>query len=122
MRGLMRTTINKKKILIKYTTYFALVNNASTTPGSALDHARHRKLTQSCDPCRWEGVVFIPLPAETCHPEAAKELSHLARTLVRHTSKDDAPFLPTPSDRPHSVGCGACGTCDHLLLNCTFNG
>ena len=58
-----------------------LVRQAATTPGHALTTAYNRKMDQSGDACRKEGMVFIPLPMETLggwHEQTVLQVKKLA--------------------------------------------
>ena len=57
------------------------VRQAATTPGHALTTAYNRKMDQSGDACRKEGMVFIPLPMETLggwHEQTVLQVKKLA--------------------------------------------
>ena len=71
----------------------ALVDRAATTAGHALDYARRRKLNQSYEACRQEGIAFIPLPVETLgawHPQAVDTIKRIASAAAKETHKDIA--------------------------------
>ena len=70
----------------------ALVKQAATQPGSAVDHANHRKMRQSWEDCNREGIAFLPLPVETLgawHSQAVANITRLARQLARHMGQED---------------------------------
>ena len=69
----------------------ALVDRCANEPGHALDVAKRRKMEQSWEACRQEGLVFVPLPVETFgswHTDAAKELRRIAIAAARNRGRD----------------------------------
>ena len=71
----------------------ALVDRCAAEPGHALDVARRRKMDQSWEACRLEGLVFTPLPVETFgswHKDAAKELRLIAIAAARNRGKEES--------------------------------
>ena len=71
----------------------ALVDRCAVEPGHALDVAKRRKMDQSWEACRQEGLFFAPLPVETFgswHNDAAKELRRIAIAAARNRGKDEA--------------------------------
>ena len=71
----------------------ALVDRCAAEAGHALDVARRRKLDQSWEACREEGLAFIPLPVETFgswHKEASKELRRIAIAAARNRGKEES--------------------------------
>ena len=70
-----------------------LVAQAATTPGHALTVAYNRKMTQSAEACRLEGIVFIPMAAETFggwHESAVLQVKKLGSALARHTGQEES--------------------------------
>ena len=71
----------------------SLVAQAAATPGHALNVAYNRKMTQSAEACRLEGMVFTPLVAETLggwHESAVEQVKKLGSALARHTGQEES--------------------------------
>ena len=70
-----------------------MVAQAATTPGHALKVGYNRKMTQSAEACRLEGMVFTPLVAETLggwHESAVEQVKKLGSALARHTGQEES--------------------------------
>jgi len=70
-----------------------LVRQAAATPGHSLTTAYNRKMDQSGDACRKEGMVFIPLPMETLggwHEQTVLQVKKLAYALARQSGKEQS--------------------------------
>ena len=71
----------------------ALVDRCAAEPGHALNVAWRRKMDQSWEACRQEGLVFTPLPVETFgswHKDAEKELRRIAIAAARNRGKEES--------------------------------
>ena len=71
----------------------ALVAQAATTAGHALTYAYNRKMTGTGAACQREGMVFIPLPAETLggwHDQAVLQVRKLGSALARQTGQEES--------------------------------
>ena len=65
---------------------------AAVTPGHAAAEAYRRKMVASAEDCEREGIVFLPLAAESLggwHPVAVQQVDKLAAALARHTGEDE---------------------------------
>ena len=65
---------------------------AAAEPGYAAEEAYRRKMANSTEDCRREGIVFLPLAAESLggwHPVAVQQGDKLASALARHTGEDE---------------------------------
>ena len=61
-------------------------------PGGALDKAYDRKMRDTADACRQQGLVFLPIALETLggmHHLAISQLKRLGSALARHTGSDE---------------------------------
>ena len=66
---------------------------AATNPGHALKVAYNRKMNQSAEACRLEGLVFTPLVAETLggwHESAVEQIKKLGSALARNTGQEES--------------------------------
>ena len=71
----------------------ALVQQAANTPGHALSVAHKRKLDKSWEPCRRQGIEFIPIAAESLgawHSSAIAEVQKLGSSLAKQNGEDEA--------------------------------
>ena len=71
----------------------ATVAQAAQTPGHALSIAHKRKLDKSWQPCRDQGIVFLPLAVESLgawHKEAISQVKKLGSALARHTGEEES--------------------------------
>ena len=71
----------------------ATVTRAATTPGHAANEAHERKIRETVEECRQQGIVFVPLAAESLggwHPVAVMELKRLASALARQTGQEES--------------------------------
>ena len=62
------------------------VEAAATKAGAALDKACERKLRETAEACRQEGLVFLPFAVETLgglHPGAVTQVKQIGATLAR---------------------------------------
>ena len=70
----------------------AMVRGASETDGYALGEAFRRKVAKAGEPCRLEGISFIPLAADTLggwHSVAVEQIQKLGRALARQSGEDE---------------------------------
>ena len=68
----------------------ATVAGAAATPGFALNFAYDRKMAAAAEECRQQGIVFLPLAAESLggwHQTAEREVKKLGSALARHTGQ-----------------------------------
>ena len=66
------------------------VAGAAATPGFALNFAYDRKMAAAAEECRQQGIVFLPLAAESLggwHQTAEREVKKLGSALARHTGQ-----------------------------------
>ena len=71
----------------------ALVGQAATTAGHALAYAYKRKMSGTGAACQREGMVFIPMPAETLggwHEQAVLQVRKLGSALARQTGQEES--------------------------------
>ena len=71
----------------------ALVAQAAKTAGHALTYAYKKKMTGAGTACQREGMVFIPLPAETLggwHEQAVLQVRKLGSALARQTGQEES--------------------------------
>ena len=62
------------------------VKCAAAEPGGALDKAHQRKVKDTAEACRLEGIVFLPFAVETLggfHSGAVAQVRQLAAALAR---------------------------------------
>ena len=60
--------------------------------GYALNEAFKRKVAKAGEPCRQQGISFIPLAADTFggwHGVAAEQVQKLGRALARQSGEDE---------------------------------
>ena len=65
---------------------------AAARPGGALDKAYDRKMRETADACRQQGLVFLPIAMETLggmHQVAVTQLKRLGAALARHNGSDE---------------------------------
>ena len=65
---------------------------AAASPGHAADVAFQRKMVGAAEACRAEGIVFLPLAAETFggwHEVAVLQVNKLASALARHNGQEE---------------------------------
>ena len=65
---------------------------AATRPGGALDKAYDRKMHDTADACREQGLVFFPIAFEALggvHQVAVTQLKRLGAALARHSGSDE---------------------------------
>ena len=65
---------------------------AAATPGHGANVAYERKMGLSAEQCRAQGIVFLPLAAETFggwHEVAAAQVKKLASALARHNGQEE---------------------------------
>ena len=65
---------------------------ATARKGGALDKAYDRKMRDTADACRQQGLVFLPIALETLggmHHLAIRQLKRLGSALARHTGSDE---------------------------------
>ena len=65
---------------------------AAASPGHAADVAYQRKMAGAADDCRAQGIVFLPLAAETFggwHEVAVLQMKKLASALARHNGQEE---------------------------------
>ena len=70
----------------------ALLRDTALTPGHALKVAQKRKLDKAWEPCRQQGIEFIPIAAECLgawHPTAVEQIEKLGSALARQTGEDE---------------------------------
>ena len=66
--------------------------DATACPGGALEKAYDRKMRDTADACRQQGLVFLPIALETLggmHHLAVNQLKRLGAALARHTGSDE---------------------------------
>ena len=66
--------------------------DATARPGGALEKAYDRKMRDTADACRQQGLVFLPIALETLggmHHLAVNQLKRLGAALARHTGSDE---------------------------------
>ena len=69
---------------------------AAVTPGHGQNVAYERKMRLSADQCRAQGIVFLPLAAETFggwHDVAVAQVKKLASALARHSGQEEGEAL-----------------------------
>ena len=69
---------------------------ATARPGGALDKAYDRKMRDTADACRQQGLVFLPIALETLggmHHLAVSQLKRLGSALARHTGSDEREII-----------------------------
>ena len=69
-----------------------LVRGASEVDGYALGGYFKRKVAKSGEPCRQQGISFIPLAADTLgrwHSVAIEQIQKLGRALARQSGEDE---------------------------------
>ena len=69
---------------------------ATARPGGALDKAYDRKMQDTADACRQQGLVFLPIALETLggmHHLAIRQLKRLGSALARHTGSDEREII-----------------------------
>ena len=69
-----------------------LVRGASEVDGYALGGDFKRKVAKSGEPCRQQGISFIPLAADTLggwHSVAIEQIQKLGRALARQSGEDE---------------------------------
>ena len=67
-------------------------HHAAASPGHAADVAFERKMVGAAEACRSEGIVFLPLAAETFggwHEVAVLQVNKLASALARHNGQEE---------------------------------
>jgi hypothetical protein len=65
---------------------------AAAEPGYAAEAAYNKKMADSAEDCRREGIVFLPMAAESLggwHPVAVQQGDKLASALARHKGEDE---------------------------------
>ena len=65
---------------------------AAATPGYGASQAYERKMRTSADACRAQGIIFLPLAAETFggwHEVAEAQVKKLASALARHNGQEE---------------------------------
>ena len=65
---------------------------AAAKPGHAADVAYQRKMNGAAEDCRAQGIVFLPLAAETFggwHEVAVVQVKKLASALARHNGQEE---------------------------------
>ena len=65
---------------------------ATARPGGALDQAYDRKMRDTADACRQQGLVFLPIALETLggmHHQAISQFKRLGAAMARHTGSDE---------------------------------
>ena len=65
---------------------------ATARPGGALEKAYDRKMRDTADACRQQGLVFLPMALETLggmHQVAVNQLKRLGAALARHNGTDE---------------------------------
>jgi hypothetical protein len=70
-----------------------LVRQAAITPGHALTTAYNRKMDQSGEACRREGMIFVPMPMETLggwHEQTVLQVKKLASAQARQTGEEQS--------------------------------
>ena len=66
---------------------------AAARPGGALEKAYDRKMRDTADTCRQQGLVFLPIALETLggmHQVAVTQLKRLGAALARHNGSDES--------------------------------
>ena len=69
-----------------------MLARAAAEPGYAVEEAYKRKMSDSAEDCRREGITFLPMAAESLggwHPVAVQQGDKLASALARHTGEDE---------------------------------
>ena len=59
---------------------------------NALDQAYDRKMRDTADACRQQGLVFLPIALETLggmHHQAISQFKRLGAAMARHTGSDE---------------------------------
>ena len=79
---------------VTVTSLLASSNLAAATarPGGALEKAYDRKMRDTADACRQQGLVFLPMALETLggmHQVAVNQLKRLGAALARHNGTDE---------------------------------
>ena len=70
-----------------------LIAQAATTAGHALTYAYNRKMAGAGAACMREGMVFIPMPAETLggwHEQAVLQVRKLGSAQARQTGQEES--------------------------------
>ena len=70
----------------------AMVRGASEVDGYALNEAFRRKVAKAGEPCRQQGISFIPLAADTFggwHGVAIEQVQKIGRALARQSGEDE---------------------------------
>ena len=70
----------------------AMVRRAENEDGHALNEAFRRKVAKAGEPCRHQGIAFIPLAADTLggwHVVAVEQVKKLGRALARQSGEDE---------------------------------
>ena len=65
---------------------------ATARQGGALDQAYDRKMRDTADACRQQGLVFLPIALETLggtHHQAISQFKRLGASMGRHTGSDE---------------------------------
>ena len=65
---------------------------ATARQGGALDQAYDRKMRDTADACRQQGLVFLPIALETLggmHHQAISQFKRLGAAMARHTGSDE---------------------------------
>ena len=73
-----------------------IMDKEADTPGFALGHAYDRKMRQAGDACEREGIVFVPLVAETFGgwgPGAITHIRRLGRALAARGGRDEGEVI-----------------------------
>ena len=66
---------------------------AAVTPGHAASITYDSKMRGAAELCRAEGLVFLPIVAESLggfHPVAVEQLKKIASALARHTAQEES--------------------------------
>jgi hypothetical protein len=74
-----------------------VVARAPAEAGYAAEEAYKWKMTDSAEDCRREGIVFLPMAAESLggwHPVAVQQGDKLASSLARHTGEKERVTCP----------------------------
>jgi len=77
---------------IYYITLHYYIAAATARPGGALDQAYDRKMRDTADACRQQGLVFLPIALETLggmHHQAISQFKRLGAAMARHTGSDE---------------------------------
>ena len=70
----------------------AMIAGAAEQDGYALNEAFRRKVAKAGEPCRQQGIAFIPLAADTFggwHGVANEQVQKLGRALARQSGEDE---------------------------------